>query len=462
MNAREVQAFLVLATALVGAPAEGAEDPSAPASPPNAADVYRRAFAAMPELTKEEESLLQGRASTADAVALSDKLAPALELYRTAARMPACDWGVNLEKQTMTFQGLLPHLVPLNTLAGAAAWEGERARSADPSAFVAWHEDALRSAAHAGQGWPLVSGLIESAIRLRSMDALSTNLAALPPGLVADLRARLDAIPPCVEFHQAMQAEKSFGIDWFIRRLVEVQRNQQSAEAATNFAANLRMSAMVEGGPAGLAIGLEEADGGSFWVALGQRRRGIELVSADLQHGRAILLKNGQAALVFLQERRVEPIHLNLMTNELTRLLGDRDARTVLDGVGTNSTRLVEQLMEASDILDAAAARTATPVTDPEAWGKAIAGDVTNRNVIAAMYFPFAGAARACIDAAGARERMLRVALDVMRNGPGAATRSRDPWGKGGFTYRETTNGFELVSKLTRDGKPVVMSVPRR
>jgi hypothetical protein len=461
MNVRAAWGGVVLGLAVAVAASGAADDPPAAPSPPNAADIYRRAFAAMPELTKDEERLLQGQASPADPAELSEKLGPALQLYRQAARMPHCNWGVSLEKQTMTFQALLPHLQPLNTLAGAAAWEGERIKTADPAAFVGWHEDALRSAAHAGDGWPLVSGLIEAAMRHRSLDALSTNLALLPPDLVAELGKRLDALPPCVDFHQAMRAEKAFGIDWFIQRLVDVERGHQTAESATNFAANLRMSAMVEGGPSGFSIGLEEAGGESFWIALGQRRRGIELVSADMQRGRAILLKDGQAALVFLQEKRVEPIRLTLMTNELVRVLGDKDARTVMEGVGTNSTRLVEQLMEASDILDAAAAKTARPVADPVAWGKAIAGDVTNRNVIAAMYFPFAGHARATIDSAGAREKMLRLAVDVMQKGPSAVARSRDPWGGGGFAYRETTNGFELVSGLVRDKKPVSISVPR-
>jgi len=180
-----------------------------------------------------------------------------------------------------------------------------------------------------------------------------------------------------------------------------------------------------------------------------------------MQRGRAILLKDGQAAIVFLQEKRVEPIRLSLMTNELVRVLGEKDARTVMDGVGTNSTRLVEQLMEASDILAATASRDGPKVADPAAWGQAIAGEVTNRNVIAAMYFPFAGHARAVIDSAGARERMLRAALDVMQKGPGAAARARDPWGDGAFKYRATSNGFELVSGLIRDKKPVTLAVPR-
>jgi hypothetical protein len=458
--------IFILAFAALGASAVRVM--SAPDSTvlPNAADIYRRAFELLPKLTPDEERLLRGQASPADPEAVSRKLAPALERYRTAARMERCDWGVNLEKQKLSFQGLLPHLGPLNTLAGVAAWEAERVKTSDPAVFVALHEDAMRSAAHAGDGWPLVSGLIESAMRIRSLDALGGNLAALPPELLARLGAQLDAIPPCVEFHKAMLAEKVFGIDWFINRLVQVESGELAAEEARagspSFAANLRMSAMVDGAPFGLQIGMEESDGTTFWVALGQRKRDIELISADVQQGWAIVVKDGQAARIFLQEKRVEPIRLQLITNELHRLLSEKDAVKIIAAVGTNSTRLVEQLMEASDLLNAIAIPPARPVRDPGEWGKAIAGDMTNRNVIAAMYFPFAGAARACIDAAQAKEQMLRVAIDVLRKDPGVVERSRDPWGDGAFVYQKTTNGFELVSQLRRDGKPVTLNVKRR
>ncbi len=55
---------------------------------------------------------------------------------------------------------------------------------------------------------------------------------------------------------------------------------------------------------------------------------------------------------------------------------------------------------------------------------------------------------------------MLRLAVDMMQKGPDAAARSRDPWGRDAFGYRRTTNGFELVSQLVRDGKPVSVTVP--
>ena len=260
-----------------------------------------------------------------------------------------------------------------------------------------------------------------------------------------------------------MLAEKAFGIDWFMRHMIEVQHNQQATAATTNFAANLRMNAMASGGPIGLKIGLEENGGDNFWLGLGQRKHGIELVSADMKHGEAILFKDGQAALILLQEKHIEPINVKLIRDELFRLLGDKDAQKIIAGSGTNSTQLVQQLMEASDVMGAIADAGATPVKDPIAWGKAIAAQVTNQNVIAGMYFPITGGIRASIDAVHAKGLMLQTAMDVMRNGPAAVARSHDPWGEGApFTYRPTPNGYEIVSQLQPDGKPVTLQIPRR
>ena len=433
------------------------------AETPNAADVYHRAFDAMPKLTEAEQALLRGQPLGAEAAALSSKLAPALALYRQAANMPRCDWGIDLEKQDISFKTLLPHMAPLDQLSKVAAWEAERVKQSDPAAFVALHEDAIRSAAHAGEGWPLISGLFDAAIRQRSLDALAGNLAGLSPDQLAKLGARLAALPPGIDFQQALLAEKAFGIDWFMHHLVEVSREQQAATAAANFAVNLRMCAMAAGGPVGLKIGLEENNGDNFWLGLGQRKHGIELVSADVRRGEAILFKDGQAALVLLQEKRIEPINVKLMRDEIFRLLGEKDAEKILTGIGTNSTRLVQQLMEASDILGAMAAASATPVKDPAAWSQAVAAQVTNQNVIAGLYFPIAGGTRAARDTSHAKELMLQVALDVMHGGPAAAARSRDPWGDGApFTCRTTPNGYELVSQLMQNGKPVTLQVPRR
>jgi hypothetical protein len=446
----------ILAVLLLAAVGRAAETP-------NAADIYRRAFEAMPKLTPAEQKLLQRQPAGAAALALSAKPAPALALYRSAANLPRCDWGIDLAKQDISFKTLLPHMIPLDQLSKIAGWEAERVKKSDPAAFVALHEDAIRSAAHAGEGWPLISGLFDAAIRQRSLDALSGNLAALSPEQLAKLGERLAVLPPGVDFQQALLAEKSFGIDWFMRHLVEVSREQQAGATLTNFAINLRMSAMVSGGPIGLKIGLEERNGDNFWLGLGQRKHGIELVSADLKRGEAILFKDGQAALIMLQEKTIEPINVKLMRDELFRLLGDKDAQKVFAGVGTNSTRLVQQMMEASDILGAMAAASAAPVKDPDAWGKAVAAQVTNQNAIAGLYFPIAGATRAVMDSTRAKEMMLQVAFDVMRGGPAAAVRSRDPWGEGKpFACRETPTGYEIVSQLQRDGKPVTLRIPRR
>ena len=87
-------------------------------APPNAAEVYRRAFAALPELTDAENQLIRGQPSDANAAAVSSKLAPALALYRSAAHMENCDWGLDFEKTGPATR--LPHLSPLMNLAHSA------------------------------------------------------------------------------------------------------------------------------------------------------------------------------------------------------------------------------------------------------------------------------------------------------------------------------------------------------
>jgi hypothetical protein len=60
-----------------------------------------------------------------------------------------------------------------------------------------------------------------------------------------------------------------------------------------------------------------------------------------------------------------------------------------------------------------------------------------------------------------ARRAMLTAAVGVVREGADALKQERyaDPFGKGPFEYRKTGGGFELQSRLTYEGKPVVLVV---
>ena len=52
---------------------------------------------------------------------------------------------------------------------------------------------------------------------------------------------------------------------------------------------------------------------------------------------------------------------------------------------------------------------------------------------------------------------MFRTGIAVAHDGEGAVGRSVDPFGHGPFEYARTSRGFELRSKLQRDGKPVIL-----
>jgi RNA polymerase sigma factor (sigma-70 family) len=55
------------------------------------------------------------------------------------------------------------------------------------------------------------------------------------------------------------------------------------------------------------------------------------------------------------------------------------------------------------------------------------------------------------------REVMFKTGIAVVENGKSAVGKSSDPFGQGPFEYLQTPHGFELRSKLQRDGKPVTL-----
>jgi len=58
-----------------------------------------------------------------------------------------------------------------------------------------------------------------------------------------------------------------------------------------------------------------------------------------------------------------------------------------------------------------------------------------------------------------AKQAMLATAIDVVLRGDGIVAASKDPFGNGPFKFEKTAKGFRLRSALTRDGKPVELSV---
>jgi RNA polymerase sigma factor (sigma-70 family) len=83
-------------------------------------------------------------------------------------------------------------------------------------------------------------------------------------------------------------------------------------------------------------------------------------------------------------------------------------------------------------------------------------GDATARQLVQIL-IPSLTRAYNTISATRTTEVMFKTGITVVENGKNAVDKSADPFGEGPFDYVQTPHGFELRSKLQRDGKPVTL-----
>ncbi len=132
-------------TLLCSAGAASAQESKAPPSDlgRNAALTYWRAFAAFPELTKEESSIVaayrpgfEPKSTPEQRADLAKRLTRALELMHEASQIPQCNWGIDYEKEGPNAD--LTYLAKSRDLGRAAAFraryfwqEGKRKEAAE-------------------------------------------------------------------------------------------------------------------------------------------------------------------------------------------------------------------------------------------------------------------------------------------------------------------------------------------
>jgi RNA polymerase sigma factor (sigma-70 family) len=102
------------------------------------------------------------------------------------------------------------------------------------------------------------------------------------------------------------------------------------------------------------------------------------------------------------------------------------------------------------------------PTPTPEAFQKMLDDGIAKIDVsfpiirqLAQILAPSLARAYNSVSVARATGEMFRTGISVVHEGEGAVGRSVDPFGEGPFEYAHTPQGFELRSKLQRDGKPV-------
>ncbi|MGD0771148.1 MAG: hypothetical protein ABSB42_23425 [Tepidisphaeraceae bacterium] len=109
-----------------------------------------------------------------------------------------------------------------------------------------------------------------------------------------------------------------------------------------------------------------------------------------------------------------------------------------------------------------AASLDQNPTPTPEAFQKMLDDGIAKidpssaiSRQMAQILAPSLARAYNSISAARAAGEMFKTGIAVVHDGEGAVGRSVDPFGQGPFEYAHTSQGFELRSKLQRNGKPV-------
>ena len=264
-------------------------------------------------------------AASPDAARAYADLLPQLAGLAAAGEATYCNWGTRFEDGPAA---RLPYIGPALRSARASLWAADYALSNGLPGFADRAMDALRLSRNAGEDQLLISYLVQISGEKPALELLARNVDQLDARQFESLAAQLDNLPPGATLVDAARMEKAMFVDQLVNRMLQAMR-----EADTNLfdvipasfapgdsiapagageswlAKNLRLASVVQNG-LNLWIGFETPQGESFTVARGRPSHGIELLSADVARGEALIARGQETALVKLQSREIAPIRL--------------------------------------------------------------------------------------------------------------------------------------------------------
>lgn len=149
---------------------------------------------------------------------------------------------------------------------------------------------------------------------------LAENASRLPKPVLRELQESLNTLPPLPTTRNAVDAEEAAlrGQLWNLLAGVAKNTNGDLLPPTND---ELRVSSMVALTPEDVSIGFESANGESFTLRLGQKRKGYKLVEVDLDEGRAILQKGDVVMVVELAARKVHDIAIETAWQNVERYL---------------------------------------------------------------------------------------------------------------------------------------------
>jgi hypothetical protein len=138
------------------------------------------------------------------------------ELHRGAARS-RCVWATPLEDGVET---LLPNCAKARQISRLACARAHlRFQQGRPAAAIDDLMDAMTLGRHVASDRLLVSVLVDYAIERQAIGVAARHLGELQPAQLDELAARLDRLPPLTTMRQAMQSEREYLLEAFIRDL---------------------------------------------------------------------------------------------------------------------------------------------------------------------------------------------------------------------------------------------------
>ncbi len=188
----------------------------------NAALHYWRAFSVFPSLSdKQEESL---RAAIEKPGPIHEETAKMIELGRASlkelhrgAACSRCVWGTPLEEGA---EVLLPHCAKVRQLVRLACARAHlRFQQHRPAEAIDDLMAAMTLGRHLADDRIIICLMVDFAVERQAIGAAARHLGQLQAAQLDDFAARLDRLPPALTMRQAIQSEKEFLLEGFIRDL---------------------------------------------------------------------------------------------------------------------------------------------------------------------------------------------------------------------------------------------------
>lgn len=197
-----------------------ATDTNAP--PPNAADIYRKAFVLLDALSDDERKIVdswENKVDPAVEAELCEKVMPIAVLAHEAAAVTNCDWGAD----NATVEGRMPLFNQARALARATVWHAAHCRQDDKNGVA----DDLEATVRAGQSVSrfLIGHLVDTAIESKAMNYLAAHASALPGDVAARLIQLFGDGRYEESFFRALETEAEFA-SHFAERIEKPQQQQ--------------------------------------------------------------------------------------------------------------------------------------------------------------------------------------------------------------------------------------------